>query len=223
MSDAHADRPLLLGHRGARSRIEIAENTIASFDQALAHGCHGFEFDVRLTADSVAVICHDPRFRRRQIARSRFEELAPLLQLSEVLTRYADRAFLDIELKVSGLERIVVRLLKRYPPHCGFVISSFRPAVLRAVHANDPTIPLGLICETRPRLALWKRLPVSFVIPHRRLVTQRLIRKLYAADKKILVWTVNNARQMRRLCEWGVDGIISDETKRLCRTLATSA
>ena len=217
-----APRPLLLGHRGARARVEIPENTITSFDQALAHGCDGFEFDVRLTADGVAVICHDPRFRRRQIARSRREELTSLPELSEVLTRYGERAFLDIELKVAGLEWIVVGLLRKYPPRCGFVVSSFLPAVLRAVQAADAAVPLGLICETRPRMAQWRKLPVSFVIPHRRLVTQRLIRELHAAGKKILVWTVNNPRQMRRLRDWGVDGIISDETKRLFRTLATT-
>jgi glycerophosphoryl diester phosphodiesterase len=221
MPDARIARPLLLGHRGARGCIEIPENTIISFDQALVHGCDGFEFDVRLTADAVPVICHDPRFRRRQIARFRFADLAPLPQLSEVLVRYGERAFLDIEIKVAGLESIAVDLLRKYPPRCGFVVSSFLPKVLRAVYAADAAIPLGLICETKSRLAQWRKLPVSFVIPHRRLATQRLIRELHEAKKKILVWTVNNQRDMRRLRDLGVDGIISDETRRLCRTLAT--
>ena len=46
-----AIRPLLLGHRGARAEKSISENTLASFDLALAQGCDGFEFDVRLAAD----------------------------------------------------------------------------------------------------------------------------------------------------------------------------
>ena len=54
-------RPLLLGHRGARALKSIPENTIASFDRALADGCDGFEFDVRLTADEEPVVCHDPK------------------------------------------------------------------------------------------------------------------------------------------------------------------
>ena len=48
--------PLLLGHRGARVGKSIPENTLASFDLALASGCDGFEFDVRLTADGQAVV-----------------------------------------------------------------------------------------------------------------------------------------------------------------------
>jgi glycerophosphoryl diester phosphodiesterase len=36
----------------------------------------------------------------------------------------------------------------------------------------------------------------------------------------VLVWTVNAAADMRRFAGWRVDGIISDNTKRLCGTLA---
>ena len=48
-----------LGHRGARAVRQIPENTLASFELCLQHGCDGFEFDVRLSADGQAVICHD--------------------------------------------------------------------------------------------------------------------------------------------------------------------
>jgi len=46
-----------------------------------------------------------------------------------------------------------------------------------------------------------------------------MIRELKAAGKRILAWTVNSAAEMRRFAEAGVDGIISDDTGRLCRTL----
>ncbi len=67
-------KPLLLGHRGAKSYAP--ENTIEAFELALQHGCEGLEFDVRLTADQQAVICHDPKFNRVEIARSRAPEVA---------------------------------------------------------------------------------------------------------------------------------------------------
>src|SRR6478752_4216508 len=98
------NRPLLLGHRGLRSRsLHIRENTLASFDLALQHGCDGFEFDVRLTADNRAVICHGGRFAGITIARTACSRLRALPLLEDVLARYARRAFLDIELKVPGL------------------------------------------------------------------------------------------------------------------------
>jgi glycerophosphoryl diester phosphodiesterase len=212
-------RPLLLGHRGARAVKSIPENTIASFDRALADGCDGFEFDVRLTADEQAVICHDPRFAGIEIADAPAQQLTALPRLEDVLARYRNQAFLDIELKVAGFERITVDLLQRYPVHRGFVVSSFLPEVLRAVHAEDSEIPLGLICETKDELSLWAELPVEFVIPHYTLVNPTLVRQLKAAGKKIIVWTVNTATDMRRFAGYGVDGIISDATSLLCRTL----
>jgi glycerophosphoryl diester phosphodiesterase len=212
-------RPLLLGHRGARAEKATPENTPGSFDLALAQGCDGFEFDVRLSADGQAVICHDATIRGLKIAESSAEDLAlPLLR--DVLTRYQSTAFLDVELKVAGLERITTDLLSKFIPTHGFVVSSFLPEVLVALHDLASAIPLGLICETRAELSRWLRLPVAYVIPHYKLVEQDLVSEITAAGKKILVWTVNVPADMKRLSKWGVDGIISDNPKRLALTLA---
>jgi glycerophosphoryl diester phosphodiesterase len=211
-------RPLLLGHRGARVLKSIPENTLASFDHALADGCDGFEFDVRLTADGEAVICHDPKTAGCDIARSTAKQVSSLPRLRDVLQRYRD-SFLDIELKVKGLERITLDLFLRHKPHRGFVVSSFVPGVLKSLHEEDSTVPLGLICEFKNQLRLWNELPVEYVIPRQDLTDPELVRKIKGAGKKVFVWTVNDAEDMRRFAEMGVDGIISDETGLLCLTL----
>jgi glycerophosphoryl diester phosphodiesterase len=212
-------RPLLLGHRGARALKSIPESTLASFDQALADGCDGFEFDVRLTADRQAVVCHEPQIGGIEIAQAPAEQLAALPQLQQVLARYQERAFLDIELKVSGLEKITIALLQKHPPRRRFVVSSFLPEALEAIHAENSEIPLGLICETNSQLRPWSSLPVEYVIPHYKFVDQALIRQLKDGGKKILVWTVNSSALMQRFVKYGVDGIISDNTGLLCRTV----
>lgn len=218
---ARPNRILLLGHRGARAVKSIPENTLASFDQALADGCDGFELDVRLTADGEAVVCHDAEFSGIEIASASAKQLPRLPRLEEVVARYGDRAFLDIELKVSGLEKKASHVLRNKPPQRGYVISSFLPEVLLAVRAGQTGIPLGLICETRAQLRRWRELPVGYVIPHHNLLDQSLISRLKAAEKKILVWTVNDPADMRRFRDLGVDGIISDQTRLLCKTLST--
>ena len=211
-------RPLLLGHRGARALKSIPENTLASFDQALADGCDGFEFDVRLTEDEEAVVCHDPKIGGFQIARTPAKQLSQLPRLREVLQRYRD-SFLDIELKVKGLERITLDLFLRHQPRRGFVVSSFIPGVLKALRAGDASIPLGLICESPTQLRYWSELPIQYVIAQQELVEPELIRKVKGAGKKVIVWTVNAAEDMQRFADGGVDGIISDDTSLLCRTL----
>lgn len=198
----------------------IPENTLPSFDRSLADGCDGFEFDVRLTVDGVAVVCHDPQSGGVEIAEARAEQLPALPRLDDVLARYHVQAFLDIELKVAGLEAMVAAIVRRFPPHRGFVISSFLPEVLQRVHAQGGAMPLGLICETRVELARWKELPVEYVIPHGKLAGHEVVSMIRGAGKKILVWTVNDANAMRRLAQAGVDGIISDDTSLLVRTVA---
>jgi len=217
--DAPRHRPLLLGHRGARARKSLPENTLSSFDRALTDGCDGFEFDVRLTADGAAVICHDPWSGGIEIGSASAQQVFQLPQLRDVLARYQERAFLDIELKVGGIEKTVVSLIRDFPPHRGFVVSSFLPEVLQAVRSADQKTPLGLICETHAELRGWGHLPVTYVIPHYKLLDPSLIHEFKSAGKKVLVWTVNAAEEMLRVCNLGADGIISDDTALLVRTL----
>ena len=213
------NRPLLLGHRGARAVRSIPENTIQSFERALADGCDGFEFDVRLTADGEAVICHDPRFGRIEIAQASGAQLPGLPRLEDVLRCFHERAFLDIELKVVGLEQLTISLLRKYQAAREVVVSSFLPEVLRTVRAQDASIPLGLICETVDEFRVWKSVSAEYVIPHYRLLNTERIAEWKRSEKKILAWTVNDPKEMVRCRDLGVDGIISDDAALLSRTL----
>jgi glycerophosphoryl diester phosphodiesterase len=156
-----------------------------------------------------------------EIASASAQQSVNLPQLEEILARYHSRAFLDIELKVTGLETKTFALLEKYPPQYGFVVSSFLPEVLRTLHHEAAKIPLGLICETHDELQIWSQLSIEYVIPHHKLIDPALVSQLRAAAKKILVWTVNDPADMLRFRELGADGIISDDTDRLCRTLGS--
>src|SRR5512133_223125 len=113
-----AARPLLLGHRG--TTIYAPENTFQAFDRALGDGCDGIEFDVRVTSDSHAIVCHDPSYARREVAESTLDSLlqlgAQFPGLADVLRNYAHRCFLYIELKAPGAESELVSVLKQCPP-----------------------------------------------------------------------------------------------------------
>jgi glycerophosphoryl diester phosphodiesterase len=211
-------RPLLLGHRGARGVKSIPENTLASFDRALADGCDGFEFDVRLAADGQAVVCHDPKVGNVEIATAARDAVEALPRLQEVLQRYEQSAFLDIELKVSGLEETTLALLARFRPRRGFVISSFLPEVLQTLRTQDSTVALGVICENRAELGGWRELPVEYVIVQWKLVTHGLLDEIKAGNRNVFVWTVNEHEAMKRFAGWGVDGIISDDTRLLAES-----
>lgn len=209
-------RPLLLGHRGARASRHIPENTLASFELCLQHGCDGFEFDVRRSADGEAVICHDAKNTGKSIEKTPAKSLAlPILE--EVLQQFSSRAFLDIELKVAGLEQQTIAVLREHSPQRGYVVSSFLPDVIAAIHCFDASIPLGLLCESRAQLRHWTQSPVEWVIPQVELVDGELIDHVHSSGKKIMVWTVNRAGKIQQLSKWGADAIISDETKLIAQ------
>ena len=210
--------PLLLGHRGARAFRQIPENTLASFELCLRHGCDGFEFDVRLSADGQAVICHDATVGGLKIENTEVKIL-PLPTLEDVLRQFAQRAFLDIELKVAGLGLQTLAELRNHPPQKGYVVSSFLPDVLTAIHDLDPAIPLGFLCETRGQLRGWRELPAEWVIPQFKLADGKLVELVHAAGKRIMVWAVNHAARMSEFAAGGVDAIISDETELMVRSL----
>jgi glycerophosphoryl diester phosphodiesterase len=213
-------RPLLLGHRGARGSTAVPENTFASFDLALEHGCGGIEFDVRQTACGTAVVCHDPKVGKLAVSRARASRLPHLPRLNQVLERYGPRAFLDIELKVKDLESKVLAALHEFPAQRGYVVSSFLPEVVMDMEARSASVNIGIICETATQLALWPELPVDYVIAHYALVDEKLVQETHWAGVKVLVWTVNEPEAMQRFARIGVDGIISDQTELLVRTLS---
>ncbi len=210
------DRPLLLGHRGARKYAP--ENTVEAFELALEHGCDGFEFDVRITADQRCVICHDPKHNRIEVARASLAELRSLCDLETVLATFHDRTFLNLEIKVAGAEELVLAALESHPPGRGIILSSFLPEVIARLHELRTEYPLGLICESAGQLEGWKRLPIQALMLHRGLVNKALVDETHGTAK-VFVWTVNSAREMTRFAGMGVDGIISDDTKLLVETV----
>ena len=219
-----AAKLLLLGHRGAR--IYAPENTLPAFDLALKHGAAGFEFDVRCTRSKQTIICHDGKYKRMVLRKSTLEQIHASCPidgrppcLEDVLELYSGKAFLNIEIKVRGMEQVVVQAMKKFPPQRGYFISSFLPSVVRKLHELEPSLILGAISKSYWHLRRWKALPISYVVPHYGLLTPKLINELHAAGKPVVTWTVNDPRKMRNAAAMGVDGIISDDTKLLMETL----
>jgi glycerophosphoryl diester phosphodiesterase len=214
-------RPFLLAHRGAHTG-SIAENSMAAFDRALDQGCDGFECDVRLTACGRALVCHNVNVGGVTVSRATATQLAHLPRIEEVIRCYGRRSFLDIELKVRGLEYRLLAALREHPPERNYLVSSFLPEVVLELKARSGAVPVGIICGKASQLMAWRKLPVEYVIVHKALVTRRLVQLVQSAGKKIFAWTVNDKKSMLRLAGWGVDAIISDKPRVLMQTLQPS-
>ena len=222
--------PLLLGHRGCRGRsrhICPIENSLAAFEYALTSGCDGFEFDVRHTRDGRDVLWHDPKWQGMEIATTNYSNLtdrngARLPVLEDVLRALRHRAFLDIELKVSGHEASVLAAVRAHPPQNGFILSTFYPEILAKLHDLDADLPLGFICDRDKAMAVWREMPIRVFLPADAYVQPSLIDEVHARGQQIMTWTVNDARRMSELAAWGIDGIISDDPRLLYQTFQTA-
>jgi glycerophosphoryl diester phosphodiesterase len=138
------------------------------------------------------------------------------------LSGYGSRAFLDVELKVAGLEnKAIEEIADSGTTYDRLVVSSFLPAVLQKSRALDRELPLGFLCEEPAALPLWRDLPIDYVIVHHRLVTADLVGVVHSAGRKVFAWTVNRPEDMLRVAEWSVDGIISDDPSLLVSTLGS--
>lgn len=206
-------KPLFLGHRG--TRIHVPENTFVAFDLA-AEQCDGFEFDVRRTADGVPIICHDEHYHKHKVAEHTYAQLHavhPVHTLREVLERYQDKCYLNIELKDPGMETETLVLLNQFPVRKGVMVSSFLPQVIEGLAAlrNKQHVPLGYICRNLKLLPKWKTLPLSHAVINHAIYSKQLQGELQDARIKMFIWTVNDAAEVQRFTELSVDGIISDD------------
>jgi glycerophosphoryl diester phosphodiesterase len=224
-------RPALFGHRGVRTRAP--ENTLAAFEVAADEGADGVEIDVRPSKDGELVVMHDATLARmtgdpRLVAELTTGELAELRVAGEVIPTLRDTlAFcgarglaLNIELKrdVPSRSQVVLRvarLLARTDVPSAVVVSSFDPWMLAGLRALAPEIPTALLLEPhhhrRYRLGHMAQAFGMAVHPARSMVTPLWLDRWHRRGLRVMVWTVNDPEEIRRLCAMGVDGIITDD------------
>jgi glycerophosphoryl diester phosphodiesterase len=142
-----------VGHRGAAALAP--ENTLRSFEVALAHGVHAIEFDVLDLSGGPLVLAHSNDLaevshgaaagtvRDRSLAELR--ELAPQLPtLDEALAFLAEHdVALHVDLKLTTRLDEVVDALERHHLTARAIVSSFNRESLRAVTALTSQIQIG--------------------------------------------------------------------------------
>jgi glycerophosphoryl diester phosphodiesterase len=223
-----SSRPLVFAHRGG-GKIG-PENTITAFDRGLDAGADGLELDVHLSRDGVVVVHHDRLLDRTTratgpIADRTADELArvDVPALRDVLARYPGiRIIIELKEGSHALASAVVSEVQRAGAGDHVCLGSFSVAALRAARAAAPGIATSA-GRFEVRMALyrsWLHLPPgrvpyrAFQVPETsgrtRVVSPRFVKLAHQAGLAVQVWTVDEPEDIRRLLDWGVDGIISD-------------
>jgi glycerophosphoryl diester phosphodiesterase len=125
-------RRLIIAHRGASAHAP--ENTIPAFKLAERAGADAIELDVRLTADGVPVVIHDPTLARTTNARGDVEsETLEVLQAADAGARFTRDEGLTFPwrgrgIRVPSLEEVAIAL-----PQMPFLIELKTRAAQNAV------------------------------------------------------------------------------------------
>lgn len=102
-------------------------------------------------------------------------------------------------------------------------IQSFDIRTLQWLHNNNAGIGLVLLVENTTNAdSCLKALGFTPEVysPNYQLIDKDVVDKLHKQGMKVIPWTVNEDRDIRRVAEMGVDGIISDYPDKVLKLLA---
>jgi glycerophosphoryl diester phosphodiesterase len=236
---AHIPQPAIFAHRGASAYAP--ENTLTAFELAVRQKADAIELDAKLTADGQVVVIHDQSVDRTTNGHGRVGELnlaqlrhldagscfAPAFQgeripsLEEVFSAVGDKILINIELTnyasmTDSLPEKVADLVRRHQLERRVMFSSFNPLALMRVHKRLPEPPIGLLAQAG-KPGAWARSWIGRIIGYNSLnpelgdVDLHLVENAHRHGKRILVYTVNQAEDIKRIFQLHVDGIFTDD------------
>ena len=245
---ARLQLPPVIGHRGAAARAP--ENTLAGLRCAKVLGCSWFEIDVRLTADGVAVLCHDATLDRTTDCRGGIAALPwsavreadagrrfgaefageRVPSLDEALALAAGLGLAaNIEIKAErGREyataAAVARSLDGLHGGAAVVVWSFLTGAIAAMRELAPGVPRGVLFRIIPRgwAAVAARLGCSVIGTDQRRLSRSRVAAVRAAGYPLAAYTVNDPARARLLFDWGVTSVFSDRPDIIAAAVAGS-
>lgn len=223
---------LCIGHRGARGHAP--ENTLASFEAAIALGAGAVELDIQL-CEGQPVVIHDDTLNRTTNGKGRVADASlarlraldagqgeriPLL--NEVLDHIDRRAAVNIELKAPGSAAPVSAVIADYrnrgwDEHL-FLVSAFDWNELAAFRQHDADTRIGLLFDEAlspaALIAATRELRSHAWHPNHRLITVELLSAARQQQQRVYTYTVNDTSRLHELKAWGVDGVFTDYPER---------
>jgi len=218
---------MLIAHRGYSAMYP--ENTITAFRKARSKVV---EFDVRKTLDNIPVVIHDRTLDRTttgtgDVKKHTWEHIKDLHikgcdervpSLDQVLQTFGDEYSYNIEIKSSDTAGVVVDSIKKSAlPYGNTLVTSFKWDEIKAVRKLDDRINTGLISIVRPERAIREcvRIGCEVAVLNHLIITRDVVNYAEKNGIEVYAYTVNSVDEARKLIDYGVAGIISDESDML--------
>ena len=231
-------RRLVVAHRGASA--QAPENTLEAFRLGIEQGADALELDVRLSADGIAVVIHDPTIDRTTngtgaVAGLSLEELqrsdagggARIPTLRAVLDSFPSIPIL-LEVKAPEAQGAVATEIDRAGARERVVIASFQHRALEQLRQGPYLIGADrrdvTALYTLGRLHLETASPrcLCYAVPWRwrgKLEVPRpwFIRAATRQNRPVHVWTVDEPELAKLLWNRGACGIITNRPAAISR------
>lgn len=230
-------RPIAFAHRGG---AEVhPENTERAFRHAVDLGFTHLESDVHVTRDGVAIAFHDERLDRvtdtvgviaemdwSAVRRARVDGTEPIMRLEELFEAFPE-ARLNLDPKTAAAVQPLADTILRANAVERVMVGSFSDRRIEAVRrlvgdrlavSAGPRQTTAILLRSRgvPTAARWfHALQVPVAMRGVPVVTKRLVAHAHRQGTQVHVWTINDDREMHRLLDLGVDGIMTDRPETL--------
>jgi glycerophosphoryl diester phosphodiesterase len=251
--DTHpGTRPRILAHRGLTysGENQVAdENTLRSFELALAAGADYLESDIQVTKDQVPVLFHDSNLKRllgkkilisaltlAQLQEIRLPHSGQIPTLVEALSKFPQAKF-NLDIKTPVAESVGIETVLSLGAQDRVLISSFSEASRKRALARTLT-PLAssagsskvLACYLFARAGMEKALaqevqPIAALqIPLKRygidFTHPRFLEKILPTGIEVHFWTINDPKIMLELFSLGAHGIVTDRADLAVQTFS---
>jgi glycerophosphoryl diester phosphodiesterase len=220
----------IYAHRGASH--DFPEMTMVAYENAVKQGADGFECDLRLTKDGVAVLWHDADLKRRAnnaavVHESTYAQLVAIYPQIVTLDQFIDfgiteKKSLLLETKHpvpsrTEIENHVVQKLHKEAKRIekagiDITVMSFSWFAVERVKQLDKSVALTyLIRETTPRLSV-RYSSAHSIGPGIAQLRKKpaLAQQIKSAGKKLNVWTVDEPSDIILCRHLGVDNLITN-------------
>ena len=229
--------PLAFAHRGGA--CDWPENTLRAFGHAVELGYRYLETDAHITADGVLLAFHDHVLDRvtdgtgaivdlpwSEVQQARVDGREPIPTLEELLTTFPEarvnidakhdacvEPLADFVERLDLLDRVclgsfsdrrLARLRARLGPRLCW---SFGPRGVGRIRLGSFGVPVGHLAAACAQVPVRQGRMV--------IVDHRFVRFAHRRGLQVHVWTIDDADEMHRLLDLGVDGLMTDRPQVL--------
>ena len=218
------DRGLAAGADGLELDVHLSADgvVVVCHDDTLDRTTKGSGLVRSMTAAQLSAVDAGWRFADEQGGYPFRETGVGVPTLKAVLRRYNVPIIIEMKVDSAAMGQAVADEVKAAGAADRVCAAGYGQRALDAARAALPQMATSA-CHPEVRLAVYRSLagwPVRRVpyqvyqVPERAgvipVATRRFIRHAHAAGLQVQVWTVDEEDDMRRLLEWGVDGLISN-------------